>query len=48
MLAPAIIELFSDSALREKMGEAGKTLVVENRGALQRSYDLITKMLALN
>jgi len=48
MLAAAIIELFSDAILRERMGAAGKTLVAANRGALQRSYDLITKMLALN
>lgn len=48
MLAPAIIELFSDSALRERMGAAGKSLVAANRGALQRSYNLITEMLALN
>ena len=45
LLAPAIIEALCDTSLRDKMGEAGKALVAANKGALQRTYDLIMRVL---
>lgn len=40
-LALAVIKVFGDDSLRASMGAAGRQLVAENRGALQRSHDII-------
>jgi 3-deoxy-D-manno-octulosonic-acid transferase len=40
-LAAAVIAACQDPALRQRMGQAGRTLVAQNRGALQRTFDLV-------
>lgn len=40
-LASAVLQLFDDASLRQEMGEAGRTVIQENRGALQRSYEIV-------
>tara|TARA_R100001377_G_scaffold76890_1_gene53953 strand:+ start:360 stop:1718 length:1359 start_codon:yes stop_codon:yes gene_type:complete len=40
-LASAVLQLFEDANLRGKMGEAGRAVIQENRGALQRSYEIV-------
>jgi 3-deoxy-D-manno-octulosonic-acid transferase len=40
-LATAVVEASLDTALRERMGHAGRALVAENRGALGRTYALV-------
>lgn len=40
-LAKAIVAACHDSALRERMGQAGRALVAQNRGALGRTYSLV-------
>lgn len=40
-LGPALLELFDDSALRQRMGDAGRTLVEAQRGALARTMSVI-------
>jgi len=40
-LASAVLQLFADANLRAKMGEAGRAVIQENRGALQRSYEIV-------
>src|SRR5690606_29237915 len=39
-LADAIIEGCLDAGLRQRMGEAGQRLIANNRGALQRTFDI--------
>ncbi len=45
-LAAAVSELLADAALRAEMGEAGRKLVAENRGALERLLDLLGSYLS--
>jgi len=40
-LANAIMLLFADADLRQRMGDAGRAVIQENRGALQRTYDIV-------
>lgn len=40
-LATAVVAALQDAALRQCMGQAGRTLVAENRGALQRTHSLV-------
>lgn len=40
-LTHALLELFSDEQLRHKTGAAGREFVKENRGALQRSFEIV-------
>ena len=42
-LADAIIEGCQDAELRRRMGEAGRRLIANNRGALQRTCDIVLK-----
>jgi 3-deoxy-D-manno-octulosonic-acid transferase len=44
-LAPAVDELLRDAELRYRMGEAGRKMVEENRGALERNLELIGELL---
>jgi 3-deoxy-D-manno-octulosonic-acid transferase len=44
-LAPAVDELLGDAELRFRMGEAGRKMVEENRGALERNLKLIGDLL---
>ncbi|MDX1490916.1 MAG: lipid IV(A) 3-deoxy-D-manno-octulosonic acid transferase [Pseudohongiellaceae bacterium] len=43
VLAKEIVDIFSDSTRRKAMGEAGKKLIAENRGALQRTFDIVVR-----
>lgn len=40
-LASAIVALLGDETRRKSMGAAGQRIVQENRGALQRSYEIV-------
>lgn len=40
-LARTILQLFEDAQLRQRMGDAGRAVIHENRGALQRSYEIV-------
>ncbi len=40
-LASTVLALFADPARIARMGAAGKQLVAENRGALQRTFDIV-------
>ena len=40
-LATALLLLFADVDLQKRMGEAGRTVLQQNRGALQRSYEIV-------
>lgn len=40
-LANAVLLLFEDADLRQRMGDAGRAVIQENRGALQRSYEIV-------
>lgn len=40
-LTNAILRLFEDADLRQRMGDAGRAVIKENRGALQRSYEIV-------
>jgi 3-deoxy-D-manno-octulosonic-acid transferase len=40
-LATGVIAAYEDPALRERMGQAGRALVAQNRGALGRTYSLV-------
>jgi len=40
-LAEAVARVLADPDLRSRMGAAGQRLVADNRGALQRTYDLV-------
>jgi 3-deoxy-D-manno-octulosonic-acid transferase len=40
-LSRAIVALWGDVALRQKMGAAGQRIIQENRGALARSYEIV-------
>ena len=40
-LASAVLLLFADADLRQSMGDAGRTVIRENRGALQRIYEIV-------
>tara|TARA_R110002167_G_scaffold6277_1_gene28719 strand:- start:93634 stop:95007 length:1374 start_codon:yes stop_codon:yes gene_type:complete len=40
-LASAVLQLFDDPDLRNRMGAAGRGVILENRGALQRSYEIV-------
>lgn len=40
-LADAVLVLFEDAAMRQRMGDAGRAVIQENRGALQRSYEIV-------
>lgn len=40
-LAKAIMHLFDDAALRQRMGDAGRAVIQQNRGALQRSFEIV-------
>jgi len=44
-LGQVVGELLADTAQRARMGEAGRRLVAENRGALQRLLALITPLI---
>jgi 3-deoxy-D-manno-octulosonic-acid transferase len=46
VLAEAIISACADENLRRRMGAAGRQLIEDNRGALQRTYDLILQYYA--
>jgi 3-deoxy-D-manno-octulosonic-acid transferase len=45
-LADAAAALLSDPALRQERGDAGRRIVAENRGALQRLMALLEPLLA--
>jgi len=45
-LASKILQLFADAALRKQMGDAGRMVVEENRGALERLMKVVTPLLA--
>lgn len=40
-LSQTVLCLFADASKREVMGEAGKRIIAENKGALQRTYDIV-------
>ena len=40
-LAQAIVAACRDEGLRQRMGTAGRNLIASNRGALQRTYDIV-------
>ncbi|MEZ5527218.1 MAG: lipid IV(A) 3-deoxy-D-manno-octulosonic acid transferase [Gammaproteobacteria bacterium] len=40
-LAQAVVQVFADESLRQSMGAAGRQLIEENRGALQRIEDIV-------
>ncbi|MBI5450313.1 MAG: lipid IV(A) 3-deoxy-D-manno-octulosonic acid transferase [Gammaproteobacteria bacterium] len=44
-VASAVTELLADSTLRTRMGEAGARVVAENRGALERTVQLLIPFL---
>lgn len=44
-LAPVVAKLLADPAQRDAVGQAGRKLVEENRGALERTLVLIEKLL---
>ncbi len=44
-LAPAVAELLDDPDLRYRMGEAGRHMVEESRGALAKNLELIDELL---
>jgi 3-deoxy-D-manno-octulosonic-acid transferase len=44
-LAPAVADLLDDAELRFRMGEAGRRMVAENRGALEKNLELIDELL---
>jgi len=43
-LAEAVISAVGDSELRARMGAAGRRLIAENRGALDRTYAIVMNM----
>ncbi|MGB4246576.1 MAG: glycosyltransferase, partial [Pseudohongiellaceae bacterium] len=43
-LAEAVISAVRDSELRARMGAAGRRLIAENRGALDRTYAIVMNM----
>ncbi|MDP2140116.1 MAG: lipid IV(A) 3-deoxy-D-manno-octulosonic acid transferase [Gammaproteobacteria bacterium] len=44
-LADAVIATLRDTDLRRRMGDAGRKLIAENRGALERTYRIVTQNL---
>ncbi len=40
-LSDVILELFADTEKRKAMGVAGQKMIAENKGALQRTYDIV-------
>ncbi len=40
-LANAVIKYLNDAELRQRAGEAGRQVVLQNRGALQKQFDLL-------
>lgn len=47
-LAQTVIDLLSDKALREQMGQSGQRVVAHNRGALAKHLELIDGLLSLH
>ena len=43
-LADVVIAAVRDPELRKRMGEAGRKLIAENRGALDRTYAIVLNM----
>lgn len=42
-LADAIVAALGNAELRKRMGAAGQQLIADNRGALQRTYDIVLR-----